>query len=61
MTLREKFLAIQTYEEFDRRREEFKDIPADKEILQHMDKIFPPISNPDMELYKTPGSHCPGK
>lgn len=44
MTGKEKFLAIQTYEEFDRRREEFRDVPLDKEIVKHMDKIFPKLS-----------------
>ena len=32
MTIKEKFLAIETYEEFDRRRAEFRDLKHGKNI-----------------------------
>ena len=41
MGLKDEFLKIETYEEFDRRREEFRDLKYDKEIGEHLDKIFP--------------------
>lgn len=41
MTLKEKIMAIKSYEEFDKRREEFKDLKPDKEILAHLSEIFP--------------------
>lgn len=41
--LAEEFFKIQTYEEFDRRREEFKRLSVKEPgVLDHMDKIFPP-------------------
>lgn len=39
MTIKEKFLAIETYEEFDRRRAEFRDLKladADDDIWEHI-------------------------
>lgn len=55
MTDKEKFLSIETYEEFDRRRNEFKSLPlSDKEIVEHAAKIFPKLSNTKEELYKNP-------
>ena len=41
MSLKDEFLKIETYEEFDRRREEFRELKYDKEIGEHLDKIFP--------------------
>ena len=53
--MKEKFLAIQTYEEFDKRRAEFKELMmSDKEVREHVGKIFPRVSNTREELYKTP-------
>ena len=55
MTDKEKFLSIKTYEEFDRRREEFRGLPMDKEILEHTSKLFGKIENyTEEELYKNP-------
>lgn len=46
MTDKEKILAIKTYEEFDKRRNEFDTIDVtDKEILSHLDSIFPKVKN----------------
>lgn len=55
MTDKEKFLAIDTYEEFDKRRGEFKSLKlSDKEIRDHIAKIFPKPYGGNDELYKTP-------
>lgn len=53
MTDKEKFLAINTYEEFDKRRAEFKELKmSDKEVREHISKIFPKIENyTEEELY----------
>lgn len=40
MTQKEKFLQLTSYEEFDKRREEFRGMPLDDEIGKHMDIIF---------------------
>ncbi len=40
----EELLKIQTYEEFDRRREEFRELPLkDPRVRKHLTKIFPKI------------------
>lgn len=37
----EKFLQIETYEEFDKRRKEFRDLKADEpEVREHMGKLL---------------------
>lgn len=54
MTKREEFLNIKTYEEFDRRREEFRTMPVDQEILRHASELFGKSPNPQEELYRTP-------
>lgn len=40
MSLKEDFMKIKSYEEFDKQREKFKDLQYDKEILNHMNEIF---------------------
>lgn len=52
MTAKEKFLQIKTYEEFDRRREEFMELDCDKEVIKHLDVLFAGVQNPPYELYK---------
>lgn len=54
MTEKEKFLKLDSYEEFDRRREEFKNLKFDKDILSHMAKIFPIKNSTKEELHRTP-------
>lgn len=54
MTKREEFFNIKTYEEFDRRREEFRGMPMDQEILRHASKLFGRSPNLHEELYRTP-------
>lgn len=39
--LKQQFLEIKSYEEFDRRREEFRDLKFDEEIRKHLGRIFP--------------------
>jgi hypothetical protein len=56
VTEKEKFLSLKSYEEFDRRRQEFQTLKFDKEIVDHMSKIFPKPSGISEELYKTPRS-----
>lgn len=54
MTKKEEFLNIKTYEEFDRRREEFRELPMDKEIIEHTSKLFGKLKNyTEEELYTT--------
>ena len=57
MTLKEQFLAIATYEEFDHRRAEFRSLPIDAEIAEHLGELFGPLSNPPGEVFK----NAPGK
>ena len=54
MTEKEKFLKLESYEEFDRRRDEFKALKFDKDIISHMSKLFGKSPNPPEELYRTP-------
>lgn len=50
MTLKEKFLSIKTYKEFDTRRNEFKNLDvSDIEVRKHFDLIFPKLDNSDFE------------
>lgn len=52
MNKKEMFLAIKTYEEFDKRREEFRGLTLkDPEIRRHLSDIFPKVSNTKEELY----------
>lgn len=45
-TQKEKFLELTCYEEFDKRREEFRGMPLDDEIGKHMDVVFGRPKNP---------------
>ena len=53
MTDKEKLLSIQSYEEFDCRREEFKKLKMDREIMEHLLKISPKCYGGKEELFKT--------
>ena len=53
MTAKEKLLQLKSYEEFDQRREEFKGLRPDKEIIEHLSKISSKSPNPPEELFKT--------
>ena len=55
MTQKEKFLGISRYEEFDKRRDEFRGLSIkDQEIRAHAAAIFPKVSDSKEELYKNP-------
>ena len=42
MSLKQKFLKIKTYQEFDKRRNEFKNLNLqDTEISNHLKELFP--------------------
>lgn len=55
MSKKEQLLSITTYEEFNRRREEFRGLELDEDIKKHLSKIFPKCYGENEELYKT----CP--
>ena len=41
MTKKEELLSIKTYEEFDRRRNEFRHLEPDEDIKKHIWGLFP--------------------
>lgn len=44
MSLKDDFLKIKTYEEYDQKRELFKDLDySDKEIFEHWGNLFPKL------------------
>ena len=53
--LREELMKVTTYEEFDKRREEFRQLSEitkkDKELMKHISNLFPKADNYDGELY----------
>ncbi len=51
MTKKKIFLQLSSYEEFDKRREEFAGLKFDRDIVHHMSEIFPKPSNTKEELY----------
>lgn len=54
MTQKERLLSINNYEEYLKQRESFKGLKPDKEVVAHLSKIFPKVSDTKEELYKTP-------
>ncbi len=61
MSKKDEFLKIRTYEEYDKRRYEFKNLDIrDEEILQHWNSLYPKLDNSDWkngimtEVYKDP-------
>lgn len=60
MSLKEEFLKIETQAEYDMRKEKFRDLPKDEEVLAHLEAIRGKgyvSGNPKgfvAELYKTP-------
>ena len=45
MTLKEELLSISSYEEYMTKREKFRDLPMDEEIMNHLDRnIFTAIT-----------------
>lgn len=41
--MKEEFLKLESYEEFNERRNEFEGLEIDKDIIAHMGKIFPKL------------------
>ena len=56
MSAKEKFLQMNTYEEYEERRDELKGLKPDKEVVEHLSKLFGNVSDTTEELYKTPPS-----
>lgn len=61
MSDKEEFLKVKTYEEYDRRRDEFKNLDVlDLEILNHFNDLFPKLEKSGwedgiiVEAYKDP-------
>lgn len=59
MSLKEDFLNVQTYSEYNQRREEFRNLDIhDEEVLNHLKELFPKVDNSDFkngiitEVYK---------
>lgn len=40
MTTKELLLSLKSYEDFDKHRREFRDLPIDDETLDYLDKLF---------------------
>ena len=60
MNSKVNFLKIQTYQEYDKRRDEFNNLDIqDIEVLQHLNFLYPKVDNTDFEngiiteVYKT--------
>ncbi len=50
MSLRDDFLRIKTYEEYDKKRELFKDLDySDKEVFEHWGSLFPKLEKSGWE------------
>ena len=46
MSLKEEFIKITTYEEWDKRRHEFKGLDAgDMEVRKHLNELYPTADN----------------
>ncbi len=61
MSNKEEFLKVKTYEEYDRRRAEFRNLDVrDPEILNHFNELFPKLEKSGwedgviVEAYKEP-------
>lgn len=61
MTDKERLLAIDTYEEYKKQRLSFMNLKPDKEVIEHLNKIFPKVEKTTEELYKTLPPRCPGQ
>lgn len=40
MSIEEEFLKVQSYEEFDRNREKYKNMEYSKVVLEHLDALY---------------------
>lgn len=58
MTLREELLQIHSYKEFDEKREKFRELPMDYELLDHIwNNIFPKIEPKEGDALKHIGTY----
>lgn len=53
MTKKEEFMKISSYEEYLARKDEFKGLKMDKDVVKHAATFFPIVSDTKEELYKT--------
>lgn len=50
MSIKEDFLKITLYAEFDKRRNEFRNLDIqDTEVSKHLEELFPTVDNSDFE------------
>ena len=67
MTLKEEFLSITSYEEYDKQREKFRSLPRDSEVRAYLDKLYGPgyvggdIANGVIEELYKPGKRHIGE
>lgn len=54
MNQKELFLKIESYSEYVKQRDKFKGLKIDKEVLEHMAKIFLKVSGTKEELFMDP-------
>ena len=54
MTPKKRLLQMKTYEEYRQGRELLSGLKPDKEVLEHLSKLFGKSPNPPEELYRTP-------
>lgn len=53
MTVKERLLRMQTYDEYEAHRKELDGLKPDKEVVAHLSKLFGKASDTHEELYKT--------
>ena len=53
MSPKENLLKMKTYEEYEKNREELKGLKPDKEVIEHLSKLFGKASDTREELYMT--------
>lgn len=50
MSSKTEFMKITTYQEYDRRRNEFRNLDIqDSEVLNHLKQLYPEVDNSDFE------------
>ncbi len=53
MNAKEEFLKLASYEEFDEKREMFRNLGFDRDIIEHMGKIFGKATAPEGESFNS--------
>lgn len=50
MSSKAEFMKITTYQEYDKRRDEFRNLDLhDSEVLNHLKELYPKVDNSDFE------------